>query len=79
MARFRTLVFWVYEPLESLRPRLSRRVDKMVDRGLLREIAELRAIAKELYGSADEADHTEGIFQAIGKSIKYGASRYQQT
>jgi tRNA dimethylallyltransferase len=40
----------------------------MVDNGLLREIAELRGIAKELYGSADEADHTEGIFQAIGTS-----------
>lgn len=29
--RFRTLIFWVYEPLETLRPRLSRRVDKMVE------------------------------------------------
>jgi hypothetical protein len=67
--RFRTLVFWVYEPLDSLRPRLSRRVDKMVDNGLLREIAELRAIAEDLYGSADEADHTEGIFQSIGRSL----------
>jgi hypothetical protein len=38
----------------------------MVDNGLLREIAELRGIANELYGSADEADHTEGIFQSIG-------------
>nr|XP_031863381.1 uncharacterized protein CI109_001256 [Kwoniella shandongensis]KAA5530453.1 hypothetical protein CI109_001256 [Kwoniella shandongensis] len=65
-ARFRTLIFWVYEPLETLRPRLDKRVDKMVENGLLREIAELRGIAKEVYGSADAVDHTEGIFQSIG-------------
>lgn len=29
--RFRTLIFWVYEPLVNLRDRLDRRVDKMVD------------------------------------------------
>jgi tRNA dimethylallyltransferase len=29
--RFRTLIFWVYEPMENLRPRLDHRVDKMVD------------------------------------------------
>ena len=63
--RFRTIIFWVYEPLESLRPRLGKRVDKMVENGLLEEIAELRKIAKEVYGSED---HTEGIFQSIGKS-----------
>ena len=30
-ARFRTLIFWVYEPLEDLRPRLDRRVDRMLE------------------------------------------------
>ncbi|WVR06929.1 hypothetical protein IAU60_003965 [Kwoniella sp. DSM 27419] len=65
-ARFRTLIFWVYEPLESLRPRLDKRVDKMVENGLLREIAELRETAISIYGSADATDHTEGIFQSIG-------------
>lgn len=63
--RYRTIIFWVYEPLESLRPRLGKRVDKMVENGLLKEIAELRGIAKEIYG---REDHTEGIFQSIGKS-----------
>jgi hypothetical protein len=37
----------------------------MVENGLLQEIAELRKIAKEIYG---REDHTEGIFQSIGKS-----------
>lgn len=31
--RFRTLIFWVYEPMETLRPRLDGRVDKMVKVG----------------------------------------------
>jgi tRNA dimethylallyltransferase len=35
--------------------------------GLLREIAELRRNAERIYGSAETIDHTEGIFQAIGK------------
>lgn len=30
-ARFRTLIFWVYEPMETLKPRLDRRVDKMLE------------------------------------------------
>jgi tRNA A37 N6-isopentenylltransferase MiaA len=62
--RFRTIIFWVYEPLDSLRPHLDKRVDKMVENGLLKEIAELRGIGKELYGVNE--DHTEGIFQSIG-------------
>ncbi|WVF71306.1 hypothetical protein IAT40_006109 [Kwoniella sp. CBS 6097] len=65
-ARFRTLIFWVYEPLENLRPRLDKRVDKMVENGLLREIAELRGIAQSIYGTTEATDHTEGIFQSIG-------------
>lgn len=29
--RFRTLIFWVYEPMQTLAPRLDRRVDKMIE------------------------------------------------
>ncbi|XAO23963.1 hypothetical protein I312_102752 [Cryptococcus bacillisporus CA1280] len=65
-ARFRTLIFWVYESMETLRPRLDRRMDKMLENGLLNEISELREIAQRVYGSTDATDHTEGIFQAIG-------------
>ncbi|GMK55265.1 hypothetical protein CspeluHIS016_0203210 [Cutaneotrichosporon spelunceum] len=65
-ARFRTLIFWVYEPLESLSDRLDKRVDKMVEGGLLDEIAELREIARRVYGSEEATDLFEGIFQAIG-------------
>lgn len=65
-AKFRTLIFWVYERMETLRPRLDKRVDKMLANGLLREIAELRGVAERIYGSSDVIDHTEGIFQSIG-------------
>ena len=82
-SRFRTLVFWVYEPPDKLEDRLHRRVDIMLEvscsihrmsfkltegqNGLLREIAEMRRIAEEMYGSSNAIDHTEGVFQAIGK------------
>ncbi|KAL1411405.1 tRNA dimethylallyltransferase, mitochondrial [Vanrija albida] len=65
-ARFRTLIFWVYEPLPTLRPRLDARVDKMVQNGLLQEIEELRKVAAEHYPTMDAGGPTEGIFQSIG-------------
>ncbi|OCF32998.1 tRNA dimethylallyltransferase [Kwoniella heveanensis BCC8398] len=65
-ARFRTLIFWVYETLDDLKSRLDQRVDRMVENGLLREIAELRGIAQTIYGTTEATDHTEGIFQSIG-------------
>jgi hypothetical protein len=37
--------------------------------GMLREISELRKVAERIYGSSDTVDHTEGIFQAIGKIL----------
>ena len=74
MCRFRTLIFWVYERMETLRPRLDRRVDKMLENGLLREIAELRGVAEQIYGSSDVIDHTEGIFQSIGMPSPLSAS-----
>lgn len=64
----RTLIFWVYADREVLKTRLDARVDKMIPRGLLDEIRELRAIAAA--AAAQEVsfpiDTTQGIFQAIG-------------
>lgn len=56
-----TLLFWVYEPLPLLRPRLDSRVDTMVSRGLLSEIRDLRTLASER-----NVPTTGGIFEAIG-------------
>lgn len=41
-------------------------IDNLRKNGLLREIAEMRQIALEIYGSENAVDHTEGIFQSIG-------------
>ncbi|GHJ90172.1 hypothetical protein NliqN6_6574 [Naganishia liquefaciens] len=64
--RLRTLMFWVYDDLEKLAPRLDRRVDKMVELGLIDEIKQLREIAVHIYGTEEAIDHQEGIFQSIG-------------
>lgn len=56
------LLFWVHSERQVLAERLDRRIHRMVDRGLLDEIRELRRIA----GSSP--DYTRGIFQAIGAS-----------
>ncbi|KAJ9092209.1 hypothetical protein QFC21_006955 [Naganishia friedmannii] len=69
--RLRTLMFWVYDDLEALVPRLDRRIDKMVDLGLVDEIKELRELAVRIYGTEDAIDHQEGIFQSIGKSSRF--------
>ncbi|EIW70385.1 hypothetical protein TREMEDRAFT_28696, partial [Tremella mesenterica DSM 1558] len=65
-AKFRTLIFWVYEGMDTLGPKLDKRVDKMLENGLLKEIAEMREIATRIYGSSEQVDYTEGIFQSIG-------------
>ncbi|KAI5449780.1 tRNA dimethylallyltransferase, mitochondrial [Naganishia albida] len=65
-SRFRTLMFWVYDDLENLAPRLDSRVDKMVELGLIDEIKQLREQAVRIYGTEQTIDHQEGIFQSIG-------------
>jgi tRNA dimethylallyltransferase len=47
--------------------RLDKRVDKMVDNGLLEEIIALRREGTRIYGSENVIDHEEGIFQSIGR------------
>lgn len=61
------LVFWLYCDMDTLGPRLDARVDKMIECGLLREIGQLRATAKQLERSTGRPiDYTRGIFQTIG-------------
>ncbi|GAA6052700.1 hypothetical protein JCM3770_007181 [Rhodotorula araucariae] len=62
--RFRTLIFWLYAENDALHPRLDRRVDKMLDRGLLDEIDRLWEIANA--PGAEPTDYSKGIYQAIG-------------
>ncbi|PWN31449.1 tRNA isopentenyltransferase [Meira miltonrushii] len=62
------MVIWIYSDLNTLRQRLDKRVDKMIERGLLQEIVELRSIARSLEQSRGDnaVDYTRGIFQTIG-------------
>lgn len=57
---WRVLIFWVWRDPAKLNASLESRIHKMVDRGLLDEIKQLREIAGR------NADYTRGIFQAIG-------------
>ena len=55
----------MYSARDVLNARLDARIGRMIERGLLSEIRELRAMANE---RPVAADYTRGIFQAIGTS-----------
>ncbi|KDN39017.1 hypothetical protein K437DRAFT_228230 [Tilletiaria anomala UBC 951] len=64
---WRILLFWVWRDPQSLSTSLNARIKTMIQRGLLDEIRELRAIVKEKQGcDPAKVDYTRGIFQAIG-------------
>lgn len=54
------LMFWVYSKPDVLHDRLNRRVDKMLDRGLM---AEVRALHEE---AGESVDRSKGVWQSIG-------------
>lgn len=62
-----TLIFWVQCQQEVLVQRLNERVDDMIGRGLLAELAHFHQLynAQRLQQQT-EADYTTGIFQSIG-------------
>lgn len=69
LLRFPTLVLWPYVPIPVLYPRLDGRVEKMVERGLLSEVAELDAVREEIEREKTEVgtvDMTRGIWVSIG-------------
>lgn len=61
----KVLFLWVWADKPILDSRLDARVEKMIPRGLLDEIHALRSIVAES-SDPESADHTRGIFQAIG-------------
>ncbi|KAK0532815.1 Leucyl aminopeptidase yscIV [Tilletia horrida] len=65
LSRMRRLFFWVWCEPETLKDRLDKRIHKMIERGLLDEIRELRKLANSMYEQGGP-DYTRGIFQAIG-------------
>ncbi|KAJ4389073.1 tRNA dimethylallyltransferase, mitochondrial [Gnomoniopsis smithogilvyi] len=57
------LLFWVHTEKQALRDRLDRRVDKMLDAGLMDEIIQMN---NYLRTRSDTFDSTRGIWQSIG-------------
>ena len=65
--RFPTLVLWVYADHEKLRDRLSKRVDTMMEDGLLNEVQTLNAFKQEHQAKhLQSIDETRGIWVSIG-------------
>ena len=54
---------WIYSEVDSLFPRLDKRVDEMIKLGLLNELSEIQVLFEKLCPSKE---YTKGIFQAIG-------------
>ena len=61
--RFDSLVFWIHVPRPILNSRLEKRVDRMLESGLL---AELETMKRCLESLEEMPDKSYGIWQAIG-------------
>ncbi|KAI9667246.1 MAG: hypothetical protein M1821_000059 [Bathelium mastoideum] len=64
--RFTTLLFWVHADRDVLRGRLDRRVDTMMQDGLLAEIDSLESHRRSREVEGETIDRTRGIWQCIG-------------
>lgn len=60
------LMFWVHTEKQALRDRLDRRVDKMLDFGLMDEIIQMNDYLRTRSETGDTFDSTRGIWQSIG-------------
>lgn len=58
-----SLLFWVHSESEVLKERLNKRVDKMLDNGLMEEITQMD---HHLRSAGEATDFTKGIWQSIG-------------
>ncbi|PQE16694.1 origin recognition complex subunit 2 protein [Rutstroemia sp. NJR-2017a BBW] len=60
------LLFWVHSELDSLKMRLDKRVDKMVEAGLMDEVTSLDTMLQKDLNSGLEVDLSRGIWASIG-------------
>ncbi len=60
------ILFWVYAERQVLCDRLDRRVDKMLDSGILEEVRELHEFKSEKADAGQVLEMTKGIWQSIG-------------
>ncbi|KAM0328757.1 hypothetical protein ACHAQA_005170 [Verticillium albo-atrum] len=63
---WQNLLFWVYSDTEVLKERLDKRVDKMLDVGLMEEVFQMQSHVREKEAIGEEVDYTKGIWQSIG-------------
>jgi tRNA dimethylallyltransferase len=61
-----TLVFWTFTESGTLKERLGKRVDKMVQNGLMEEVGILHRRLRECTTRGEVIDRTRGIWQSIG-------------
>lgn len=60
------LLFWVHTEDKALKDRLNKRVDKMLDTGLMDEITEMDEYLRSTIKHGETVDLTRGIWQSIG-------------
>ncbi|ESZ94983.1 hypothetical protein SBOR_4603 [Sclerotinia borealis F-4128] len=60
------LLFWVHAKSDILKFRLDKRVDKMIDVGLLDEVKSMEAIRQQHIRSGADLDLSRGIWASIG-------------
>ncbi|KAI3400238.1 hypothetical protein diail_4123 [Diaporthe ilicicola] len=60
------LLFWLHTEPQVLKDRLDRRVDKMLDNGLMNEATEVNDYLKSKLESGEPVDFSRGIWQSIG-------------
>ncbi|PSS02497.1 tRNA isopentenyltransferase-like protein [Coniella lustricola] len=61
-----SLIFWVHTDDQVLKTRLDRRVDKMLECGLMDEIMEMDNYMKTALAAGKTIDFMQGIWQSIG-------------
>lgn len=64
--RYPTMIFWVHSEKEMLNSRLEKRVDSMVDQGLMEEARRMFDFSLEKKKQGDPVDHTRGVWVSIG-------------
>lgn len=64
--RFDPLIFWTYADPEKLSTRLDRRVDAMVEAGLIEEVESMHRVLQEQERPKNFVDQSSGIRSAIG-------------
>ncbi|KAL4899255.1 hypothetical protein BDW74DRAFT_171628 [Aspergillus multicolor] len=64
--RFNTAIFWVHSEKSTLEERLFKRVDVMVDQGLLSEASRMSDFLQEQEAQGVAVDQTRGVWVSIG-------------